>query len=301
MVSRIDPLTWHTPIVDAKGKPSREFQLKWGQLAKAATTIPSLSTPAAVSAVLDVLSGGNVNGSILVRSGGLWQGYPSPSNAAKFLAGNNPPTWADVDDADLVLSDVLTNNVSTSKHGFAPKLPNDATKFLNGVGAYSTPAGGGGGAGDDFLAPRFLRPTVAGVTFNPSTIVGLPIYPQSNMTITGVKAYLTAIGSRNIYGALYSDNGLTLAGGTKLGQSVSGAAVVGLNTMPFGSPVALVANTWYWLCINVVAGAGNLQLMLTDITRNSYMFFTETTATAPTTAPASTAGTGGTQFSWWAY
>lgn len=33
-------------------------------------------------------------------------------------------------------------NVSTSAHGLAPKLPNDATQFLNGQGAYTTPAGG---------------------------------------------------------------------------------------------------------------------------------------------------------------
>lgn len=31
--------------------------------------------------------------------------------------------------------------------GLAPALPNDATKYLDGTGAYSTPAGGGGGSG----------------------------------------------------------------------------------------------------------------------------------------------------------
>ena len=39
-------------------------------------------------------------------------------------------------------TDITTNNVSTTKHGLAPKAPNDATKFLDGTGAYSTPAGG---------------------------------------------------------------------------------------------------------------------------------------------------------------
>lgn len=38
------------------------------------------------------------------------------------------------------LTDVTTNNVSTSAHGFAPKLPGDNTKFLDGTGAYSVPA-----------------------------------------------------------------------------------------------------------------------------------------------------------------
>lgn len=49
-----------------------------------------------------------------------------------------------VSGADLGMSDVTTNNVSTTKHGFAPKAPNDATKFLDGTGAWSAPASGGG-------------------------------------------------------------------------------------------------------------------------------------------------------------
>lgn len=43
-------------------------------------------------------------------------------------------------EADLSFTDITTNNVSTTKHGFTPKLPNDATKFLNGTGAYTVPS-----------------------------------------------------------------------------------------------------------------------------------------------------------------
>lgn len=46
-------------------------------------------------------------------------------------------------DANLSTSDITTNDVSITKHGFAPKAPNDATKFLDGTGAYSVPAGTG--------------------------------------------------------------------------------------------------------------------------------------------------------------
>lgn len=46
---------------------------------------------------------------------------------------------------DLASPDDNTDlNVSTSAHGLTPKLPNDATKYLDGSGAYSVPAGGGG-------------------------------------------------------------------------------------------------------------------------------------------------------------
>jgi hypothetical protein len=48
-----------------------------------------------------------------------------------------------VTEAMQVLADNTTQNVSTTKHGYAPKAPNDATKYLDGTGAYSVPAGSG--------------------------------------------------------------------------------------------------------------------------------------------------------------
>lgn len=44
-----------------------------------------------------------------------------------------------VTEAMQLLSDNTTANVSTTAHGYAPKAPNDMTKFLNGVGTYTTP------------------------------------------------------------------------------------------------------------------------------------------------------------------
>lgn len=46
-------------------------------------------------------------------------------------------------DANLQTSDITTNNVSTSKHGFCPKGTNTGTKFLRDDGSWETPAGGG--------------------------------------------------------------------------------------------------------------------------------------------------------------
>lgn len=46
-------------------------------------------------------------------------------------------------ESSLSLSDVTTGNTSTSKHGLAPKLSGLSTEFLNGLGAWSVPAGGG--------------------------------------------------------------------------------------------------------------------------------------------------------------
>lgn len=45
-----------------------------------------------------------------------------------------------VNEGMLGFSNITTANVSTTKHGLCPILPNDATKFLNGTGAYTTPS-----------------------------------------------------------------------------------------------------------------------------------------------------------------
>lgn len=47
-----------------------------------------------------------------------------------------------VSDATITITDITTNDVSITKHGFAPKAPNDSTKYLDGTGVYSTPSGG---------------------------------------------------------------------------------------------------------------------------------------------------------------
>lgn len=46
-------------------------------------------------------------------------------------------------EAGLTLSDNTTNDASTARHGFLPKLSNIATEFLNGQGAFSTPSSSG--------------------------------------------------------------------------------------------------------------------------------------------------------------
>jgi hypothetical protein len=47
----------------------------------------------------------------------------------------------------LTLSDVVTGDVSAARHGWAPKLPGDPGKFLNGVGGYTAPTSSSGIAG----------------------------------------------------------------------------------------------------------------------------------------------------------
>jgi hypothetical protein len=44
-----------------------------------------------------------------------------------------------VDENDISLTDIATNNSSTSKHGFLKKLDNDSAHFMDGQGNWSTP------------------------------------------------------------------------------------------------------------------------------------------------------------------
>lgn len=48
-----------------------------------------------------------------------------------------------ISDATLTTSDITTNDVSITKHGFVPKAPNNTTQFLRGDGTWGTPASGG--------------------------------------------------------------------------------------------------------------------------------------------------------------
>lgn len=64
--------------------------------------------------------------------------YPSGSGTS---TGSNTGDQT-ISDATISTSNITTNNVSVSKHGFAPILPNDATKYFDGSGNYSVPPSG---------------------------------------------------------------------------------------------------------------------------------------------------------------
>ena len=89
-------------------------------------------------------------------------------------------------DANLTTTDITTNNVSTTKHGFVPKAPNIITQFLSGDGTWRAPAGGG-------AAPH--RVFTWGMHMDSEASVGAgktgPIVVTAAMTI--VKAYIKAL------------------------------------------------------------------------------------------------------------
>ena len=61
----VQPLNWQRPIVAPGGAATDEFQRAWAQQARTNASIPDLTTAAAASEILDLIS--STAGSLLVR------------------------------------------------------------------------------------------------------------------------------------------------------------------------------------------------------------------------------------------
>lgn len=124
-------------------------------------------------------------------------------------------------DATISMSDITTNDVSITKHGFAPKAPNDATKFLNGLGLYSVPAGtGGAGSGTvtsvSVVTANGVSGSVATETTTPAITMSLgAITPTTvnGVTLSGASSPTLAVtGTTTVAGANTGDQTITLTG-----------------------------------------------------------------------------------------
>lgn len=83
-------------------------------------------------------------GTNAITNVGNVDGVDVSGHASRHLSGGADSIKLD----DLASPDDNTDlDVSTSAHGLVPKAPNDATKYLDGTGAWSVPAGGGGSDG----------------------------------------------------------------------------------------------------------------------------------------------------------
>ena len=72
-------------------------------------------------------SSGNVYAAVKTASGA------TANQWVTHIDGNGVQQKAQPTEANLSTSDIATNNVSSTKHGLAPKSPADGTQFLNGA------------------------------------------------------------------------------------------------------------------------------------------------------------------------
>lgn len=285
-----NPLAWNVPIVDPHGRPTKEFMQKWATQRAINGSIPSLSTSDEVSDVLDLLS--SSPGSLLIRGGSKWEPLTSPGDATKYLNGagsySTPP-------------DTTYGVVTTSSDGLAPQLSGDPTEYLDGSGNYSTPAGGGGGGGgSSFMsASELLRPGTAAGQFIANVFVFLPVIFPAATTVTGVKSVITSLGSTtNVFAGIYKSSNLTAAGSALVAQGTSAAASLGINTMPFNTPQAVLPDVLYLIGFAGI-GSGNWGLATISANKPGF-FFSQSTTTLPSTLP-STSDLVTSQCSWWGY
>lgn len=103
------------------------------------------------------------------------------NDATKFLNGAVPSAYAAVKDSDLSTSDITTNNVTSTLHGFAPKSPADTAKFLRG-------------------------------DTTPSWAVAFPLITQGRLTLTSTLAVTTAdvTGAVSVFFTPYGGNRVAL-------------------------------------------------------------------------------------------
>jgi len=105
-----------------------------------------------------------------------------------------PKAIKDAADSLVTLTDVTTNNVSTTKHGFAPKLPGNTTTFLRGDGQYAAPAISGVAAQDRSTSQTSVTNTTTETTIYSYTVPGGTLGTSNMLRLTIWGQYLNNTG-----------------------------------------------------------------------------------------------------------
>jgi len=148
-------------------------------------------------------------------------------------------------DATITFSDITTNDVSSTKHGFMPKLPNTATKFWRDDGTYQTISGGGDALVANPLS-QFASTTSAQLrgVISDETGSGVAVFATSPTLVTPVLGVATATSLNKVaVTAPATSSTLTIQDGFTL--TVTGnASVSGTHTgTSSGTNTGDVANT----------------------------------------------------------
>jgi hypothetical protein len=123
----------------------------------------------------NTISGGAAGSSGITTYLGLTD-TPSSNlaQALKLIQVNAGETSHEYITADNIgLTDVITNDSSTTKHGFLKKLSNASTEFMNGQGNWAVPSGGGGGR-ELLTADRTYFVSPSGSDANDGLTTGTP-------------------------------------------------------------------------------------------------------------------------------
>jgi hypothetical protein len=126
------------------------------------SNLPTLGT----SAAKDIPASGNASSTQVVYGSDtrLSDARTPTAHATSHKSGGSDSIKLD---ELAATTDITTLNASATAHGLLPKLSNVSTQYLDGTGAWSTPAGGGGSSGP----PKPFKTWVAGLEgYTPSTL-----------------------------------------------------------------------------------------------------------------------------------
>lgn len=111
------------------------------------------------------------NTSAFLQPGNNLSDVTTPSTARTNLGLGSIALLSVISESNFSFTDITTANTSTSAHGLVPKLPNDQTKYFNGVGNYATPV-------------AWIGACVGGSSVTASTTQYAPIAGQNNFNST---------------------------------------------------------------------------------------------------------------------
>jgi hypothetical protein len=213
-VTALDNLNQHTPIVDDRGCPTREFMIKWQQLKTAAGAIAALLTAAEVSTVLDVL--GAHEGDVLVRGASLWQELAIGASGEVLTSNGVVPGWAalpsgtpistQLDTIGSAQGDVLYRGAT----GWAALAPGVSGDVLTTAGAGANPSwqpGSGGGA--SYYELGEFHPPSAGTFSTAMSTTLVSDVVCANISLVGLQLYGTFGGANAMLCAMRAPTGWT--------------------------------------------------------------------------------------------
>lgn len=129
-------------------------------------------------------------------------------------------------DANLSVSDITTNNASTSQHGFVKKLPNDATKYYDGTGNYTVPVGTGTVTSVSVTTSVGVSGSVATATSTPAITLTVPGRLIGRQVFTASGTYTPTSGTNGIKAIAIGAGGGGSGSGTGAGGGGNGGTTV---------------------------------------------------------------------------
>lgn len=214
-----------------------------------ATTAPVTSVNTLTGSV--VLTTSNINDSTDKR-------YITDAQRTVLAATSGSNTGDQtISDATISLTDILTGNASTSKHGFLPKLNGNVNTFLDGTGGFSSPAGAGTVTTVSVVTASGVSGTVANPTTTPALTISLGAITPTSVNASG------NVAGANLSGSNSGD--VTLSGEGYLSATGQAITVNAVNLSGSNATGTLAAARFPSLTGDISNSAGSLTTSLASI------------------------------------